>query len=168
MLFQKQAHADLATDLTPIVTSLLRRAQRYSEKTFVGGYFWQPGAMRYDGLHKTTNSSHSPCTLLNFPYFCLEPHRSVKRQRVAEEPSSSRVYPVRSLLQSFYRLELTDRREQKQCVNKLSTEQLNKCLWPAKVRKPAAYGRKDVLTVQQAWCLSIVEGRLTSCKLLEF
>lgn len=158
MLFKQQAHLTLSTNLGKNVSSLLKRAQSQSDKAFVGGHFWQPGAMRYDSVPHEPDSHASPCMFLNFPYICLEPHQPMARNDHDESTLLCRAYPVRSLLQSYYRLELTNRRETKQCVTTLTTDQLNRCLWPRAIRKPQGYKGKDVLTVQQLWCISTVEG----------
>jgi hypothetical protein len=134
---------------------LLKRVFATDERDFIGGKFLAPGATRYDGQSK--NDDEKPCTFFNFPYFSVErPHGRTPSQ--VQPVGSNRGHPVRTLLQSRYRLEATDARDQDQSITKLTRREVNTCIRPS-----FNYARQDInnnkskpiIHVPQLWCLSL-------------
>jgi hypothetical protein len=134
---------------------LLKRVWATDERDFIGGKFLIPGTTRYDGQSK--NDDEKPCTFFNFPYFSVErPHTKTQSQR---QPAGGDLeHPVRTLLQSRYRLEATDVRDQDQSITKLTRREVNTC-----IRPPFNYTgqgmnnnkSKPIIHVPQLWCLSL-------------
>lgn len=134
---------------------LLKRVFATDERDFIGGKFLAPGATRYDGQSK--NDDEKPCTFFNFPYFSVErPHARTPSQ--VQPVGSNLEHPVRTLLQSRYRLEATDARDQDQSITKLTRREVNTCIRPS-----FNYARQDInknkskpiIHVPQLWCLSL-------------
>ncbi|KIW75983.1 hypothetical protein Z517_10728 [Fonsecaea pedrosoi CBS 271.37] len=126
----KYARSGLEDGIDRLADGLLRRMFSNEEKTFVGGYYLQPGVIRYDGETPLQDVPDRPCTFVNFPYLCLEWPREL--EALPEEPDpGNRKFPVRSLLQSRYRLQLTREKDQKQSISALTNRQVNACIQPA-------------------------------------
>jgi hypothetical protein len=133
---------------------LLKRVWATDERDFIGGKFLIPGATRYDGQSK--NDDEKPCTFFNFPYFSVErPH--TKTQPHVQPAGGNLEHPVRTLLQSRYRLEATDARDQDQSITKLTRREVNTCIRPSSnyARQDVNNKSKPIIHVPQLWCLSL-------------
>jgi hypothetical protein len=128
------------------------------ERDFVGGKFLNPATTRYDGQSK--NDDEKPCTFFNFPYFSVEKPYA-KSHHEAETPSTNPEHPVRSLLQSRYRLEATDTRDLDQSITKLSRSEVRTCIRPSPNRYEQNVNNKvkPIIHVPQLWCLSLSGGK---------
>jgi hypothetical protein len=131
------------------------------ERDFVGGKFLNPATTRYDGQSK--NDDEIPCTFFNFPYFSLE-KRHAKTNREAEVPGTSVEHPIRTLLQSRYRLEATDTRDLEQSITNLSRSEVRTCIRPSPNRYEENVDNKSkpIIHVPQLWCLSLSGGKTHS------
>jgi radical SAM superfamily enzyme YgiQ (UPF0313 family) len=137
---------------------LLKRVWATDEREFVGGKFLNPATTRYDGQSK--NDDEKPCTFFNFPYFSIEkPHTETEDK--AKPAGTNLEHPVRTLLQSRYRLEATDDRDLDQSITKLSRSEVKTC-----IRQPyngdeenTDHKLKPIIHVPQLWCLSLSGGK---------
>jgi hypothetical protein len=134
---------------------LLKRVWATDERDFIGGKFLIPGATRYDGQSK--NDDEKPCTFFNFPYFSVEIPRTRTQSQV--QPAGGNLeHPVRTLLQSRYRLEATDDRDQDQSITKLTRREVNTCIRPSSNHAGQNINNnksKPIIHVPQLWCLSL-------------
>jgi hypothetical protein len=134
---------------------LLKRVRATDERDFIGGKFLIPGATRYDGQSK--NDDEKPCTFFNFPYFSVERPRTRTQPQV--QPAGGNLeHPVRTLLQSRYRLEATDARDQDQSITKLTRREVNTCIRPSSNctgQDVNNHKSKPIIHVPQLWCLSL-------------
>jgi hypothetical protein len=134
---------------------LLKRVYATDERDFIGGKFLVPGATRYDGQSK--NDDEKPCTFFNFPYFSVErPHTRAQSQ--VHPVGGNPEHPVRTLLQSRYRLEATDARDQDQSITKLTRREVNTCIRPSSNYAGQDINNnksKPIIHVPQLWCLSL-------------
>ncbi|OAP61154.1 hypothetical protein AYL99_03355 [Fonsecaea erecta] len=152
-----------------LVDGLLRRMFSSEEKTFAAGYYLQPGVIRYDGEVPLQDVPDRPCTFVNFPYLCLED--PTRLEALSEQPDpEKRKFPVRSLLQSRYRLQLTYRKDGKQSVSTLSNEQVNACIQPtvAHLRSSISAAKcTKIVHIHQLWCLSLSGDTVVTCAPIE-
>lgn len=134
---------------------LLKRVWATDERDFIGGKFLIPGATRYDGQSK--NDDEKPCTFFNFPYFSVErPHTRTQPQ--VQPAGGNLEHPARTLLQSRYRLEATDARDQDQSITKLTRREVNTCIRPSSNyagQDANNHKSKPIVHVPQLWCLSL-------------
>jgi hypothetical protein len=136
----------------------LKRVRASDERSFIGGKFLIPTAIRYDGQCKASNETVRPCTFLNFPYISLERHDLQACNDC--KSSSSDGHPKRTLLQSRYRLEKTISRDSSQSVTTLSLEEIKKCVTAStkdNILNPS-YPTKPILHVPQMWFASLSGG----------
>ena len=131
------------------------------EKTFAGGHYLQPSVIRYDGEIPFGDVPDRPCTFVNFPYLCLE--NPDKLNLLPEEVDArKRKFPVRSLLQSRYRLQLTSEKDLKQSISALTNEQVDTCIQPTDahlVRNATGTAKcSKIVHTHQLWCLSLSGG----------
>jgi hypothetical protein len=140
---------------------LLKRVWATDERDFVGGKFLNPATTRYDGQSK--NDDEKPCTFFNFPYFSVEKPYT-KTNYEAEVPGMYLEHPVRTLLQSRYRLEATDTRDLDQSITKLSRSEVRTCIRPSPNRYEENVDNKfkPIIHVPQLWCLSLSGGKANS------
>lgn len=95
--------------------------------------------MRYSGKDPNHDAESKTATFRCLPYFSLGPYNSSNYTR------DSFVHPIRTLLQSRYHLEATERRDKLQVVRKLD--------------RPEHDG---ILHVPQFWCLVINKSETRS------
>jgi hypothetical protein len=154
-LFSRYVSKHVDSGVKDLTRRLLKRVWATDERDFIGGKFLIPGATRYDGQSK--NADEKPCTFFNFPYFSVErPHTRTQPQ--VQPVGGNLEHPVRTLLQSRYRLEATDARDQDQSITKLTRREVNTCIQPS-----SNYARQDVnnhkskpiIHIPQLWCLSL-------------
>lgn len=118
---------------------LLRRVKADEERSFRGGYFLQPHANRYDGTHVLKDKPDVACIFFNFPYFSFskalpkpnvkgEHHEHLEKEDM--DPRKDHEHPVRTLLQSRYRLNKTTVRDQIQAPRSLERKALTSFISP--------------------------------------
>jgi hypothetical protein len=129
---------------------LLKRVRKKAERPFVGGSFLAPLALRYDILDSSKYSVGKCCIFLAFPYFAVD-----KVQRRNPFTKGGLEHPMRTLLQSSYRLNNTAERDRFQCIKMLEREILRSCI-NAPERDLAQVSRKlkdELIYVPQLWAL---------------
>lgn len=157
-MFSQYASRHVDSGVKGLTRRLLKRVWATDERGFIGGKFLNPATTRYDGQSKTDDEK--PCTFFNFPYFSVEkPH--TKKSSKAGSAGLSLEHPVRTLLQSRYRLEATNDRDPDQSITKLSRAEVKTC-----IRTPQNHGQenmdnnlKPIIHVPQLWCLSLTGGK---------
>lgn len=129
---------------------LLRRVRKEAEREFVGGSFLSPLALRYDMLDNSKFSGGESCLFLAFPYFSLD-----KAQPRKPSTKGSPEHPVRTLLQSSYRLNDTSERDQFQSVRLLGSETLTLCIDPSNrdLTRVSRKVKEELISVPQLWVL---------------
>ena len=132
---------------------LLNRVQLVAERDFVGGRFLTPKAFRYDMLDDSRYGVDKCCIFLNFPYFAVQGQQQREQFRKGDERN-----PVRTLLQSHYRLNKTSEKDETQCIRMLNADTLKSCIKDAQPLEISHLTSKpnDVLVyVPQMWALII-------------
>ncbi len=136
---------------------LLKRVRLESERSFVGGKFLTPRALRYDSLDNSKYSADKCCIFLAFPYFAVskEPMRRPFMRGGLE-------HPVRTLLQSVYRLNDTVERDQTQCIRMLTRKKLKSCIEADEKDKAEVSPKvkEELILVPQLWALILGLDRL--------
>ncbi|KAL8783570.1 MAG: hypothetical protein Q9195_009352 [Heterodermia aff. obscurata] len=97
-----------------VVAQLLNKVQKTSEKKFVYGRYLKPTTVVYDGEESSgvVRKISKTATFVSLPLFWLER----PRERMSTKDSAG--HPSRTLLQSRYRLERTEKRDQEQVIAK--------------------------------------------------
>ena len=132
---------------------LLNRVQLVAERDFVGGRFLTPKAFRYDMLDDSRYGVDKCCIFLNFPYFAVQGQQQREQFQKGDER-----HPVRTLLQSHYRLNRTSEKDETQCIRMLNADTLKSCIKDAQPSEISHLTSKpnDVLVyVPQMWALII-------------
>jgi len=128
-----------------------------------------PGPVRYDGRLSRDDFDDRPCLFFSFPYLALGDFKDRSNEQtigvqalVSHSPPAklSPVHPVRTLLQSRYRLESTKKRDSSQSITLLSEEDVQDCIRlphgatrPTRIKK-----RREKIHVPHFWGLSISGG----------
>jgi hypothetical protein len=155
-------YGDRRVSLT--TASLLKRVKMTAERKSVGGKYLTTGPMRYDGISSQGNDSDRPCTFLSFPYFAVGDFSAKHRRKQASSGQRSAqhlaIHPVRMLLQSRYRLESTQRRDEAQSITSLLTSEVQDCIQLPQDAKVAVKSNKwkQKIHVPQLWGLSVSGG----------
>ena len=106
---------------------LVRRVRQESERHFIGGSFLIPRSVRYDSKDSSKYSADKSCIFVAFPYFTIsqeQPKDPLANARGDEKQK----HPMRTLLQSIYRLNDTSERDQSQSIRMLSPSHLQSCI----------------------------------------
>ena len=103
---------------------LLKTLRKLSERPYVGGRYLIPQSLRYDNQDVSKYSIDKTCIFFCFPYISLEPETRRKDPRIRNDPN----HPPRALLQSHYRLNNTEHRDDCQCISWLEDEQVSSCI----------------------------------------
>ncbi|KAL8727658.1 MAG: hypothetical protein Q9166_005894 [cf. Caloplaca sp. 2 TL-2023] len=129
---------------------LLNRVRLITERDFVNGSFLTPTAMRYDLHDASWYIGDKCCMFVNFPYFAVGEERTQSRF----DKGDGR-HPIRTLLQSRYRLNETIDRDKSQCIRMVSGSALKSCIQaPSKDTKHLTRKVNDELIyVPQMWAL---------------
>lgn len=129
---------------------LLKRVRKKAERAFVGGSFLAPLALRYDILDASKYSVDKCCIFLAFPYFAVG-----KVQPRKPFIKGSLEHPVRTLLQSSYRLNDTAERDRFQSVKMLKKEILTSCIDASEpdLAQISRHVKEELIYVPQLWVL---------------
>ena len=95
---------------------LLKRVRILAEREFVGGKFLTPLALRYDNQDVSRYTVDKTCIFFSFPYF-LVAKPALRKHFEKDDPRHP--HPVRTLLQSHYRLHKTVDRDKDQSISLL-------------------------------------------------
>ena len=149
-LVSQVKHHGLQESEIGLTRRLLKRVRKNAERAFVGGSFLSPLALRYDILDGSRYSGDKSCIFLAFPYFSVD-----KVQPRKPFTKGGLEHPVRTLLQSCYRLNNTAERDRFQCVRMLESEILRSCI-DGSERDLTQISRKvkeELIYVPQLWVL---------------
>lgn len=119
----------------------LMRAVKEKEKSYIFGRYLVPISILMTGRgdpKKNIKNQHAVFTA--FPYMVLEEHHKPP----SKDFKTSNIHPPRTLSQTRYRLESTEKRDQKQVVRKVLQQ------------NPPS---KKVLVVHQLWVLVVNNGK---------
>jgi hypothetical protein len=117
---------------------LFKHLRNNSEKNYIYGRYLEPTVITLIGVDPgapyNAQFEQKSVTFISLPYLSLE---ASSARRFTD---SSTVHPVRTLLQSHYGLESTERRDKNQVVHKLGM-------------------KKQAIHVPQIWCLLLNKGK---------
>ena len=133
---------------------MIRRVRENAERTFVGGSFLIPLALRYDNADLSKYNAGKSSTFLAFPYFHVR--REISRLCGKNEP----FHPMRTLLQSCYRLNDTSERDKTQCIRMLSRKSLRSCIDAEETEQVSKNVKEELIFVPQLWALILGLDRL--------
>lgn len=160
------------------------------ERNYVGGKFLITGPIRYDGRLLERDDDDHPCIFFSFPYLAVgdfhdgaraaatsRPDQSAAQGEQCDTHGSARglfktkktsIHPVRTLLQSRYRLESTKKRDDNQSITTLTKKEVKDCISASKdpARQVDGVKSKPKIHVPQLWGLSVSGGTSQSRKLL--
>ncbi|KAL8799866.1 MAG: hypothetical protein Q9182_005573 [Xanthomendoza sp. 2 TL-2023] len=131
---------------------LLNRVRLVTERDFVNGNFLTPAVMRYD-LHNALPY----CMFVSFPYFLVaEGHNQSKFDKEGEN------HPIRTLLQSRYRLNETVDRDKSQCIRMISGSALRSCIQApsSETKHLTRQLNNGLIYVPQMWTLIMDLGHI--------
>ena len=136
---------------------LISRVRAVSERSFVGGSFLNPTAIRYDMLDDSRYNKDRCSIFLSFPYFSVEKPELKPNTYGKGAPE----HPTRTLLQSRYRLNKTTKRDESQCISDLTGDKLKSCIKAPDSDTAHLAGRKvdERVHVAQLWTLIIGLGK---------
>ena len=135
---------------------LLGRVRSTSEKSFVGGKYLVPTALRYDNQDVSRYTVDKTCIFFSFPYFLVAD--SSFREYAAKGKEE---HPPRTLLQSRYRLNKTIERDEKQCIRLLDGKGVTSSIAVQagdEISIPAK-GTQHLVYVPQLWGVIIGLGK---------
>ena len=140
---------------------LVRRVRQECERHFVGGSFLIPRSVRYDSKDSSKYSADKSCMFVAFPYFAVtqEQPRSPMANAQGDEKQK---HPMRSLLQSIYRLNDTSERDQSQSIRMLSPSHLQSCIDTVR-GEDSGLSRTvndEMIYVPQLWAVILGSDRL--------
>lgn len=95
-----------------------------SERSFVHGRYLDPTALRYDMLDDSRYNKDRCSIFLGFPYFVVRKPEAKRSTFSKGAPE----HPLRTLLQSRYRLNETTQRDESQCITELPGDKLKSCI----------------------------------------
>ncbi|KAL8758055.1 MAG: hypothetical protein Q9199_001785 [Rusavskia elegans] len=142
--------AGLEEILVSLSKRLLNKVHDATERYFVNGRFLTPTAMRYNLPDPSWYMGGMCCIFVNFPYFAV----GEERTRSSFDKGDER-HPIRTLLQSRYRLNETVDRDESQCIRIVSGSALKSCI-QAPDKETEHLTRKvndELIYVPQMWTL---------------
>jgi hypothetical protein len=125
-----------------IILRTIKKVRQTSEKHFIHGKYLEPIAIRYNGNEKGPSGAEETkfVTFFNCPWFGLRPLLRLQTDKDAP------VFPIRTLIQSHYKLESTNRRDRGQIITKLAKDWIRPNL---------------VLCIPQVWVMIISSSKST-------
>ncbi|KAG8525725.1 uncharacterized protein KY384_000485 [Bacidia gigantensis] len=160
----KMRHHGVHDSVNELAEHLFERVHKKAEKSFVGGKYLEPDSTRYDSVDNSKYSIDKYCTFISFPYFALEkfpPTVSIEGTKGTDK------HPPRSLLQSYYRLYNTHRRDKAQCLKLLKDGVLRSGIEndSEELQRLMPMIRDRILYVPQLWCYIAEPGQIitTGC-----
>lgn len=134
----------------------MNRLRVGAERTFAGGNYLIPLALRYDDQDVSRYTVDKTCIFFSFPYFQVAD--TSFRLHLDKEDNG---HPPRTILQSHYRLNKTVERDRFQCIRLLEDRTLESCIEvePQKVGKVLDRKKKYLVYVPQFWGLIVGLGK---------
>ncbi|KAG8527329.1 uncharacterized protein KY384_007481 [Bacidia gigantensis] len=138
---------------------LIGGVKRKAEKPFVGGSFLNPLSLRYDSMDDSKYNVGKCSTFIAFPYF-LVAKEGISPLYEKAKPD----HPIRTLLQSCYRLNDTSERDETQCIRMLSRKALRSCikLEDDKLPDVSRKVQEELIYVPQLWALTLGLDKLVT------
>lgn len=134
----------LSEDLALVADFLLNAVQRDQERPFVHGKYLKPCSVRCDGLDPSNDTREAvSATFVCTPYFSFETLQRAGHDVASKE--SSRLHPMRTLLQRQFDWESTVERDSSQCL-----------------RSDGAGSATEFLHVPDLWCLVLGSSHIVS------
>lgn len=134
---------------------LLKRVRLVTERDFVNGRFLTPTVMRYD-MHDASRYGHGrSCMFVSFPYFDVSETRERGKFRKGDAS-----HPIRTLLQSHYRLNETVDRDESQCIRTIGAPALKSCIQGGDTKRLCHKAHAELIYVPQMWALVIGLGHM--------
>ncbi|KAL8920827.1 MAG: hypothetical protein Q9208_005999 [Pyrenodesmia sp. 3 TL-2023] len=150
-LVARMKDAGLEENVVGLSKRLLNRVRLVTEREFVNGSFLTPKAMRYD-MHDASRYGHDTCCIfVSFPYFAV----NEAQERSLFEKGDAR-HPIRTLLQSRYRLNETIDKDESQCIRTVGSAALKSCIRNASKDDFERLNRSahtELIYVPQMWAL---------------
>ncbi|KAL9015887.1 MAG: hypothetical protein Q9185_006743 [Variospora sp. 1 TL-2023] len=150
-LVARMKNGGLEENLVGLSKRLLNRVRRVTQREFVNGSFLTPKVMRYD-MHDASSYGHNKCCMfISFPYFAV----NEAQERSSFNKGDAR-HPVRTLLQSRYRLNETIDKDESQCIRTVGTAALKSCIHNASkndVDRLDRTAHTELIYVPQMWAL---------------
>lgn len=146
----------------------MKRIKTTAERKTVGGKYLITGPVRYDGISSQESERDRPCMFFSFPYFAVGDFVTQQDQRrtfgVQRSKRESSNHHVRMLLQSKYRLESTQKRDEAQSITSMLPSEVQDCIQlPQDASVEVKSNKwKQKIHVPQLWCLSVSGGRVKS------
>ena len=150
----------------------MKRVRTTAERKTVGGKYLITGPVRYDGISSQDGDRDRPCMFFSFPYFAVGDFGAKQDQRHAfgtqRSKRHSSNHPVRMLLQSRYRLESTQKRDEAQSITSMLISEVQDCIkLPQDADVEVKSNKwKQKIHVPQLWGLSVSGGRYKSLSYL--
>ena len=146
---------------------LIDRVRKDAERMLRGGAYLLPHANRYDGNHVLKDKADLSCHFLNFPYFALKkpplkPTQIHKIKPSNKDATNQKLHPMRTLLQSRYRSNVSILRDKSQALRKLERKNLRSCVAPEPDDADLSSTKliDEVIYVPQLWALISGTGTL--------
>lgn len=150
-LVARMKDAGLEENVVGLSKRLLNRVRRVTEREFVNGSFLTPKVMRYD-MHDASRYGHNKCCIfINFPYFAV----NQTRERNPFKKGDAR-HPIRTLLQSRYRLNETVDKDESQCIRSVGSAALKSCIRNSSqddIDRLNRTAHTELIYVPQMWAL---------------
>ena len=138
-----------------LIFRLVKRLQTMAERSFAGGKYLIPLALRYDNQDISKYTIDKTCIFFSFPYFQIaEP--SFRRYFGKDYPG----HPPRTILQSRYRLNRTIDRDRYQCIRLLNNATLDSCMTPEGRNAHKKRPTNMLVYIPQLWGLITGPGRM--------
>ena len=137
-----------------LVERLTTTLMRVSERDFVGGRYLVPQSLRYDNQDVSKYTIDKTCIFYCFPYICLQ-----EKDRRLHHYKGDRRHPPRTLLQSYYRLNNTIDRDEKQCITWLKAKALRSCVDDHETKSLSGRKAGELIFVPQFWGMIVSPGK---------
>ncbi|KAL8753758.1 MAG: hypothetical protein Q9184_005330 [Pyrenodesmia sp. 2 TL-2023] len=151
ILVARMKDVGLEENVAGLSKRLLNRVRLVTEREFVNGSFLTPKAMRYD-MHDASRYGHNKCCIfVSFPYFAV----NEAQERCLFKKGDAR-HPVRTLLQSRYRLNETVDKDESQCIRTVGSAALKSCIRNASkddIERLNRSAHTELIYVPQMWAL---------------
>ncbi|KAL8746226.1 MAG: hypothetical protein Q9184_007774, partial [Pyrenodesmia sp. 2 TL-2023] len=148
ILVARMKDMGLEEDVAGLSKRLLNRVRLVTQREFVNGSFLTPKAMRYD-MHDASRYGHNRCCIfVSFPYFAV----NEAQERCLFKKGDAR-HPVRTLLQSRYRLNETVDKDESQCIRTVGPAALKSCIRNADTERLNRSAHTELIYVPQMWAL---------------
>ena len=147
-----------------LLRRLLKRVQSKAEHECIDGRSLDPITLRYDIMNTSRNGIDRFCIFLCFPYLSVNQPRKIESEGLGLEG-----HPMRTLLQSQYRMINTTKRDDEQCIRLLSGRMLDSCLdsLNGERKQPHSQSHGQLVHVSQMWAVVFGDGKSSKTRPLK-